>query len=178
MTQELGNLKNQLKGNPRLYYPDFTEEFNLYTDASAWGLGWFVTQGQDKNEKIITLGFRTLSPREQTFSTIDQESKALELAAKKIKYVTNGIPVNAYTDHKPPTQIPVGIHLLKFNNRNTRTRCEICSKLTIKTLERRHWYRSGVFNVNFEHISYLVLVFLLLTLSKVNARWDIKRGFR
>ena len=32
---------------------------------------------------------------------------------------------------------PVGIYLLKVNNRNTRTRCEICSKLTIKTPERR-----------------------------------------
>ena len=30
-----------------------------------------------------------------------------------------------------------GIYLLKINNRNTRARCEICSKLTIKTLERR-----------------------------------------
>ena len=34
-------------------------------------------------------------------------------------------------------QDPAGIYLLKVNNRNTRTRCEICSKLTIKTLERR-----------------------------------------
>ena len=34
--------------------------------------------------------------------------------------------------------IPAGIYLLKVNNRNTRTRCEICSKLTIKTPERRH----------------------------------------
>ena len=29
---------------------------------------------------------------------------------------------------------PVGIYLLKINNRNTRTRCEICSKLTITPL--------------------------------------------
>ena len=29
--------------------------------------------------------------------------------------------------------------MFKVNNRNTRTRCEICSKLTIKTPERRHW---------------------------------------
>ena len=28
-----------------------------------------------------------------------------------------------------------------------------------------HWRRSGVFIVNFEHISYLVLVFLLITLN-------------
>ena len=53
---------------------------------------------------------------------------------------------------------PTGIYMLKVNNRNTRTRCEICSKLTIKTPERRHWRRSGVFIVNFEHD--LVLTFL------------------
>ena len=40
--------------------------------------------------------------------------------------------------------------------------CEICSKLTIKTPEQR----SGVFVVNFEQISYIVLVFPLLILYK------------
>ena len=30
---------------------------------------------------------------------------------------------------------PAGIYLLKVNNRNTRARCEICSKLTVKTPE-------------------------------------------
>ena len=56
---------------------------------------------------------------------------------------------------------PVGNSMLKVNNRNTRTRCEIFSKLTII-----HWRRFGVFIVNFEYISDLVLVFLLLTLSR------------
>ena len=55
--------------------------------------------------------------------------------------------------------------MFKVNNRNTGTRCDICSKLTLKTPERRYWRRSGVFNVNFEHISHLVLVFLVLTLA-------------
>ena len=62
--------------------------------------------------------------------------------------------------------LPAGIYLLTVNDRNTRTRCEICSKLIIKTPERRQWHRSCVFIVNFEHISHLVLVFLLLTLNK------------
>ena len=56
--------------------------------------------------------------------------------------------------------------MFKVNNKNTRARSEICSKLTIKTPERRHWRRSGVFIVNFEHISHLALVLLLLTLSR------------
>ena len=47
----------------------------------------------------------------------------------------------------------------------TTTRCDICSKLTIKTSEGRQWRRSGVFIVSCEHISYLALVFLLLTLK-------------
>ena len=51
------------------------------------------------------------------------------------------------------------VSMLKVNDKNTRARCEICSLLTMKTPERRHWRRSGVFTVNFEHISHLVLVF-------------------
>ena len=57
------------------------------------------------------------------------------------------------------------VYLLKVNNRNTRTRSEICSKLTVKTPARRQKRRSGVFIVNSEHISHLVLVFPLLTLN-------------
>ena len=55
--------------------------------------------------------------------------------------------------------------MLKVDIRNFRTRCEICLKLTEKTLEQRQWRRSGVFIVNFEPMSHLVLVFLLLTLN-------------
>ena len=62
--------------------------------------------------------------------------------------------------------IPAGNFMFKVNNRNTRTRCEIGSKLTIKTPKLRHWGRSGVFIVKFEHISQLALEFLLLTLSR------------
>ena len=111
-------------------------------------------------------------------------------------------------------------YMLKFQDRNTRTRWEIILKLTIKTPERRHWpesdvfivnftyftvyssvsivefeqvnvcqehtlpnfiyprvewrHRYNVFIVNFEHISHLVLVFLLLILSMyLIAEFDI-----
>ena len=46
-----------------------------------------------------------------------------------------------------------GIHQPKVNNINTRTRCEICSNLTIKI------------PINFEHILHFALGFLLLTLN-------------
>ena len=64
--------------------------------------------------------------------------------------------------------------MFKVNNRNTRTRCEICLKLTIKTRKQRQWRRSGVFIVNFELISYLVLVFLsIVNFEQVNAGWEV-----
>ena len=60
------------------------------------------------------------------------------------------------------THLPAGIYLFKVSNRN-RTMCEICSELTINTvehqLERRH---SGVSIVKFEQI---LLILLLLTLT-------------
>ena len=54
----------------------------------------------------------------------------------------------------------------KSKKRNTKQRSEICLKLTIKTPERRQLNRSGDFILNFEHMSHLSLVFLLLTLNK------------
>ena len=55
--------------------------------------------------------------------------------------------------------------MFKGNNRNTKTRCEICSELTIKTAERRHWRRSAVFIVNFEHSVSIV------NFEQVDADW-------
>ena len=46
--------------------------------------------------------------------------------------------------------LPLGIYVLKVNNRNTRKRSEICSKLTMK---------------NQNDVSYVVLVFLSLTMK-------------
>ena len=37
---------------------------------------------------------------------------------------------------------PTGIYMLKVNNKKTKIRCEICSKLTIKTPERSQWHRN------------------------------------
>ena len=56
--------------------------------------------------------------------------------------------------------------MFKVNNRNSRTRCEVYSELTINTLEQHHWRRSGVFIVNFEHISHLKLIVINLNSLK------------
>ena len=71
---------------------------------------------------------------------------------------------------------PANIYLFKVNNRNTRKRCEVCSKLAVKTPERLalntlfrtpEQRRSGVFIVNFEHISHL-----FSSVSIVHFSWE------
>ena len=49
----------------------------------------------------------------------------------KLTYLMQMFPINS----------PLNIYLFKVNNRNTRKSCEICSKLTTKTREWRHWCR-------------------------------------
>ena len=75
-----------------------------------------------------------------------------------------------------PLIYPAGIYMLQVNNRNTRTRCEICSKLTIKIPERRQWHRSGAFIFNFEHISHFTTCssVSIVNLEHVIASWVIE----
>ena len=40
---------------------------------------------------------------------------------------------------RPIFLYPANIYLFKFNNRNTRKKCEISSKITISTTERHQW---------------------------------------
>ena len=73
--------------------------------------------------------------------------------------------------------------MFKINNRNTRTRCEICSKLTMKIPERCQYFiylllipfMSNVFNIEF--INYEVDLVILIKLASVLvvANIDVKR---
>ena len=46
-------------------------------------------------------------------------------------------------------------------------RCEICSKIKIKTPKRRHWRRFGVFIVNFEHNSHFCFSVTIVNFKQV-----------
>ena len=68
-------------------------------------------------------------------------------------------------------------YMFKVNNRSTRRKCEICSKLTIKIPERRHCRRSGIFIVNFEHFTPSSTV-SIVNFEQVNAGWDCIKLYR
>ena len=97
--------------------------------------------------------------------TIAKSYKQLTVVEKPCNLdVYRGGVVLATLLNIPDSAILAGIYLLKVNNRKTSTRCKICSKLTLKTPERRYWHRSGVFAVNFI-VNFVNLVFVLSTLN-------------
>ena len=69
------------------------------------------------------------------------------------------------------SNILANIYLFKFNNRETRKKSEMYSKLTIKTPDRRQWRLSGVFIVNFEHISHSIFSVSIVDFVQINFRW-------
>ena len=71
---------------------------------------------------------------------------------------------------------PANIYLFKVNNRNSRKRCELGSKLTIKTPARRR-RRSGLFIDNSEPISKPFSSVSIVDFEQVNVCW-IRKSFR
>ena len=64
-------------------------------------------------------------------------------------------------------QSAVGIYMFKVNNRNTRTRCEICSKLKIKTPERRlHFLAFDFKQLLWNHQIFLLYNFWVFSLPR------------
>ena len=59
-------------------------------------------------------------------------------------------------------RISANIYLFKISDRKSRKSCEICSKLTIKTPERRQGRRFGVLLLTLNIFHTVFLVFLLL----------------
>ena len=67
---------------------------------------------------------------------------------------------------------PIWHLLAESHHRNTRTKCDLPSKLIKKASEQSHLtlrYKAALFIDNFEHISHLGLVFLLCIFEQLFA---------
>ena len=77
----------------------------------------------------------------QCMFTDSEIAKDFQLISTKLTYITN-FGIAPYFHQllidilKNCNYYSTGNYMFKVNNRNTRTRCEICSKATIKTAER------------------------------------------
>ena len=88
-------LKYFLTHAPILKYPDFStsaQYFQLYTDASATGIGAVLEQSGH---------VRTLTGSEKNYSVIQRECLAVVYALKQFRHYLLGRPFAIVTDHAP-----------------------------------------------------------------------------
>ena len=92
-------LKDALISAPILAFPDFTEQFHLYTDASNEGLG--VTLGQIQNNREVAIAYagRDLNAAEKNYSTTEREALAVIFGIKKFEPYLYGRKFILHTDH-------------------------------------------------------------------------------
>jgi hypothetical protein len=79
-----------------LAYPDYSEVFEIYTDASSKQLGAVITQ---KNRPIAFFS-QKLSVAQHKYSVAKIELLSLVETLKEFKGMLWGQPIKVFTDHK------------------------------------------------------------------------------
>jgi hypothetical protein len=65
-------LKLKLMTKPILKYPDFTEEFILTTDASNYGAGAVLLQGEVGKYLLVAIASLSYNKAEKNYSTVKE----------------------------------------------------------------------------------------------------------
>ena len=94
-----GCLKTLLTTSPITAFPDFSQTFRLYTDASTAGLGAILAQVQDGKERIICCASRSLNQAEKAYPATKLECLAIVWAVAKFRPYLMAMPFEVFTDH-------------------------------------------------------------------------------
>nr|GFD21051.1 putative reverse transcriptase domain-containing protein [Tanacetum cinerariifolium] len=89
-------LKRKLSSAPILSFPEGSEDFLVYCDASLKGFGAMLMQ----REKVITYALRQLRKNEENYTTHDLELGAVVFALRLWRHYLYGTKCMVYTDHK------------------------------------------------------------------------------
>ncbi|GFW08726.1 retrovirus-related Pol polyprotein from transposon 17.6 [Trichonephila clavipes] len=100
-------IKRTLTEAPILQLPNFSEQFNLFTDASGVGIGAVLQQ----NQKPIAFASRTLNKAERIYTVTERECLAVIWALNKFKTYFGPLPVKVITDHAALTKLTNGKNL-------------------------------------------------------------------
>ena len=92
-------LKHLLTTSPITAFPDFSQAFRLYTDASTAGLGAILAQVRDGKERIICCTSRALNQAEKAYPATKLECLAIVWAVAKFRPYLMAMPFEVYTDH-------------------------------------------------------------------------------
>ena len=75
-------MKQMLKSDELLIYPDFDEPFVIATDASSQGLAWALMQYRNGKLLPILYGGRSMKGCEQNYSIVELEALSIVCAIK------------------------------------------------------------------------------------------------
>ena len=92
-------LKTLLTTSPITAFPDFSQAFRLYTDASTAGLGAILAQVCDGKECIICCASRALNQAEKAYLATKLECRAIVWAVAKFRPYLMAMPFEVFTDH-------------------------------------------------------------------------------
>ena len=92
-------LKTLLTTSPITAFPDFSQPFRLYTDASTAGLDAILAQVHEGKERIICYASRSLNQNEKAYPATKLEYLAIMWAIAKFRPYLMAMPFKVYTDH-------------------------------------------------------------------------------
>ena len=92
-------LKTLLTTSPITAFPDFSQAFRLYTDASTAGLGAILAQVRDGKERIICCASRALNKAEKSYPATKLECLAIVWAVANFRPYLMAMPFEVFTDH-------------------------------------------------------------------------------
>ena len=96
LEQAFLDLKKMVSEETILNYPDWTQPFDVHTDASDKQLGAVVSQ----NNKPIAFFSRRLSKAQCNYTTTEKELLSIVECLKQFKGILFGYEINVFSDHK------------------------------------------------------------------------------
>ena len=139
------SLKTDLTQSVMLRNPDYTQTFQLQTDASDVGVGAVLSQGGEQDQPIAYFSRKVLE-RERHYSTIEKGCLAIHLGIKAFTTYLIGKPFVLQTDNRALTWLQT------FKDKNARlTRWSLALQPYTFTVQ----HRKGRDNANADALSRL-----------------------
>lgn len=95
----LQNIKTILTSEPILACPDYSKRFIIQCDASEYGIGGILVQGEGNDEKVIAYMSQKLSAAERKYQTTERECLAVIRSIEKFRPYVEGAMFTVVTDH-------------------------------------------------------------------------------
>lgn len=140
--------KNILTNEPILQYPNFSESFNLTTDASNFAIGAVLSQGKIGSDLPVAYASRTLNTSETNYSTIEKELLAIIWAVKYFRPYLFGRKFKIVTDHKPLQWL--------FSSKEPSSKM-VRWRLKLQEFDYEIIYKKGLLNKNADALSRIEL---------------------